>query len=115
MAQKVSVLLIDDLDGGEATETLGFALDGTDYEMDLSASNADKLRKGLSDFIEHARRVTGQKKARTYNRTSPAPSRTTASRDDLAAIRAWAKTAGIEVKDRGRIPQSVTDQYHAAH
>ena len=40
MAQKVQVLLVDDLDGGEATETVAFSLDGTTYEIDLSSDNA---------------------------------------------------------------------------
>ena len=45
MAQKVQVLLVDDLDGGEATETVAFSLDGNSYEIDLSSENASKLRK----------------------------------------------------------------------
>ena len=57
MAQKVQVLLVDDLDGGEATETVSFGLDGSSYEIDLSSANADKIRKELALYIEHARKV----------------------------------------------------------
>jgi hypothetical protein len=51
MAQQVQTLLIDDLDGGEAEETVRFGLDGTEYEIDLSAKNADALRKALAWYI----------------------------------------------------------------
>ena len=58
MAQKVQVLLVDDLDGGEATETVSFGLDGSSFEIDLSSANADKIRKELALYIEHARKVS---------------------------------------------------------
>jgi len=58
MAQKVQVLLVDDLDGGEATETVSFGLDGSSYEIDLSSANADKIRKELTLYIEKARKVS---------------------------------------------------------
>ena len=48
MAQKIQVVLIDDIDGGDADETVRFSLDGTHYEIDLSASNAARLRNALS-------------------------------------------------------------------
>ena len=56
MAQKVQVLLVDDLDGGEASETVSFSLDGTTYEIDLSSDNAGKLRKDFQSYIDHARK-----------------------------------------------------------
>ena len=56
MAQKVQVLLVDDLDGSEATETVAFGLDGAAYEIDLSSGNAGKLRKELAHYVEHARK-----------------------------------------------------------
>ena len=40
MAREVIEKLIDDLDGGEATETVTFGLDGASYEIDLSKKNA---------------------------------------------------------------------------
>ena len=56
MAQKVQVLLVDDIDGSEATETVSFGLDGVGYEIDLSSGNADELRGELAQYVEHARK-----------------------------------------------------------
>jgi len=39
MAQKVRTFLVDDLDGGDAEGTVLFGLDGTQYEIDLSAGH----------------------------------------------------------------------------
>ncbi|WP_141275556.1 histone-like nucleoid-structuring protein Lsr2, partial [Streptomyces cacaoi] len=60
MAQKVQVLLVDDLDGGEADETVTFALDGKTYEIDLNTTNADKLRSALEPFLKSGRRTGGR-------------------------------------------------------
>lgn len=106
MAQKVTVALEDDLDGGPADETVRFGVEGTDYEIDLSAKNASAFRKKLAPFIEHARRA-GRGQARR-------PARTAASRQRSGDIRAWAKSQGLEVSERGRIPASVVEQYNAA-
>ena len=106
MAQKVTVALEDDIDGGPADETVRFGLEGTDYEIDLSAKNASAFRKKLTPFIEHARRA-GRGQARR-------PARTAASRQRSGDIRAWAKSQGLEVSERGRIPASVVEQYNAA-
>jgi hypothetical protein len=105
MAQKVTVALEDDLDGGPADETLRFAIDGTDYEIDLRTSHA--FRNQLAPYIEHARRA-GRSQPRR-------PGRTAASRQHTGDIRAWAKDRGIVVSERGRIPASVAEQYRAAH
>ncbi len=59
MAQKVQTLLIDDLDGGEAESTVRFGLDGTEYEIDLSAEHAEALRKALGPYVNAARRTPG--------------------------------------------------------
>ena len=106
MAQRVTVELEDDLDGGPADETLRFGLGGTDYEIDLSTKNANAFRQELAPFIEHARK-TGRGQRRR-------PGRTVSSRERSADIRAWAKDQGITVSDRGRIPASVAEQYEAA-
>lgn len=106
MAQKVTVALEDDLDGGPADETVRFSFDDTDYEIDLSAKNARAFRRSLAPFIEHARKA---------NRgTARQTARTTAGRRRSGAVRAWAKDHGIEVSERGRIPASVIQQYQAA-
>ena len=106
MAQRVTVALEDDLDGGPADETVRFAFGGADYEIDLSKKNAAAFRKKLAPFVEH-----GRKAGRAQPRRA---SRTAASRQRSGDIRAWAKDHGIEVSERGRIPASVVEQYEAA-
>jgi nucleoid-associated protein Lsr2 len=106
VAQKVTVVLEDDLTGGPAEETIRFAFEGTDYEIDLNAKNAAKFRKQLAPYLEHARRV-GRAQGRR-------PGRTAAGRQRSGDIRAWAKEHGVAVSERGRIPASVVEQYHAA-
>ena len=106
MAQKVTIALEDDLDGGPAEETVRFAFGGTDYEIDLNKKNATAFRKQLAPFIEHARK-SGRGQPRR-------PVRTTTSRQRSGDIRAWAKDHGLAVSDRGRIPASVVEQYQAA-
>jgi hypothetical protein len=106
MAQKLTVELEDDLDGGPADETVRFGVDGSGYEIDLSAKNAAALRRKLAPFIEHARKAGRGARRR--------PGRTASSRERGGDIRAWAKDQGIAVSDRGRIPASVAGQYDAA-
>ncbi|MEV3860701.1 Lsr2 family protein [Streptomyces sp. NPDC050095] len=112
MAQKVQVLLVDDLDGGEADETVTFALDGKTYEIDLKEANADKLREALEDFVKAGRRVRG---AGTATRTRGVARAATGSNQDTAEIRAWAKENGYEVNDRGRVPQTIREAYEKAN
>jgi hypothetical protein len=107
MAQRIQTLLIDDLDGGEAAATVRFGLDGTDYEIDLSAAHGDELRKSLERYLAHARRAGGAAKGAGRSRRS-------GSEVDTARIREWAKGQGIEIKDRGRVPTGVVEQYQAA-
>lgn len=104
MAQKVQTLLIDDLDGSEATGTVSFMLDGRNYEIDLNAKHGRALRRALRDYIEHARQTSGSKPARGSSRTKVDPTR----------VREWAKAHGIEVKDRGRVPAELIAKYKAA-
>jgi len=106
VAQRVTVTLEDDLDGGPADETVRFAFGGAEYEIDLSAKNATAFRKKLAPFIEHARKA-GRSQPRQ-------PGRTAASRQRSGDIRAWANAQGIAVSGRGRIPASVVEQYRAA-
>jgi len=106
MAQKITVALEDDLDGGPADETVRFGIGGTDYEIDLSKRNAAAFRRQLAPFIEHARKAGRGARRR--------PGRTASSRERSADIRAWAKDQGIAVSERGRIPASVVEQYEAA-
>lgn len=106
MAQKVTVSLEDDMDGGSAVETVRFGFDGSNYEIDLNSRNAAAFRKQLSPFIEHGRKA-GRVLARRAKRSA-------AARQRSGEIRAWAKASGIEVSDRGRIPSSVIERYRAA-
>src|SRR6266516_1921704 len=105
MAQKMTVELQDDLDGGPAAETVRFGVDGAEYEIDLSKKNAAAFRRKLAPFLDHARKAGRGQRRR--------PARTVASRDRSGSIRAWAKQAGIAVSARGRIPASVVEQYQA--
>jgi hypothetical protein len=105
MAQKITVALEDDLDGGPADETIRFAIGGTGYEIDLSKKHATAFRRKLAPFIEHARKASrGQRRV----------GRSAAGRERSGDIRAWAKDQGIAVSARGRIPASVVAQYQAA-
>ena len=106
MAQRIQTLLIDDLDGGEAAGTVRFGLDGTEYEIDLSAAHDEELRKALQRYLAHARRTGGTARSAARARGGAAV--------DTAKVREWAKEHGIEVKDRGRIPASVVEQYQTA-
>jgi hypothetical protein len=105
VAQKVQVILVDDLNGGDAVETVGFALDGVAYEIDLSAKNAAGLRDALAVYVGAGRRMGGRRKTRggAVRGTSPSD------------IRAWARSNGWKVSDRGRVPADVRAAYAAAH
>jgi hypothetical protein len=106
MAQRVQVVLTDDIDGGEGAETVSFSYNGVDYELDLSAKNAKKFHDNLQFYADHGRRVGA--------RRASGGSKTTKVSSDNATIRAWAKANGIDVPDRGRISSSVRQQFEAA-
>src|SRR5512135_569629 len=107
MAQKVQVLLTDDLDGGDADETVAFALDGVSYEIDLSTANAEALREALATYVEAARRVGG----RASRRQAGLKKRPAAARADLSEVRAWARENGYQVSDRGRVSEEIKAAY----
>lgn len=109
MAQKTQILLIDDIDGASADETVTFALDGVSYEIDLASAHAAELRDSLAAWIGSARRVSGRKVA---GARSGATSRRSS---DAAAVREWANANGHHVSDRGRIPAEIREAYDAAH
>jgi hypothetical protein len=110
MAQKVQVILVDDLDGGEAEESVSFALDGVNYEIDLSAENAEALRDALADWVGHARKVGGRS-----GRGRPAGRSKAGTKADLTDVRAWARDHGFKVSDRGRVSSEVMSAYEGAH
>jgi hypothetical protein len=112
MARKVEVKLLDDIDGTNADETVQFAVDGTNYEIDLSSKHADQLRSALALYITNGRRTgRGHVVPTTRGRGGSTPAR--ADRAQNQAIREWAKRKGIELNDRGRIPATVVAQYGA--
>jgi len=108
VAQKVQVILVDDIDGGAAVETVGFALDGVSYEIDLSVKNAAKLRDAFAGYLGAARRVGGRASRRS------AATRRPAGTNKTAEIRAWAKSNKVKVSERGRISAAVVAKYEAA-
>jgi hypothetical protein len=105
MAQKVNVLLVDDIDGSDAHETIPFGLDGTHYEIDLNSDHAQELRGQLSRYVKAARKVTGP---------AERPSRVRRATENDARnkeIRNWARERNLDVNDRGRIPADIVAQY----
>ena len=119
MAQRVNVVLVDDIDGNDAVETVTFALDGVEYEIDLSEQNADKLRESLGLFIGHGRRTGGRRRSSGSGQSDQRSSRSrgSASSDGPSAseIREWARANGHTVPDRGRVSSEVRKAYAAAH
>lgn len=113
MAQKITVALVDDLDGGTAEETVEFGVDGVSYEIDLSSGNAGKLRDALAEYVAHARRSGGRRRStRAVGRGAGGGGRASVDREQNAAIRDWARKRGMTVSDRGRIPSDVLEKYH---
>jgi hypothetical protein len=109
MAQKVNIILVDDIDGSDAVETVSFGLDGTTYEIDLNKKNAAGLRDALAAYVGHGRRVTGSRGGR---RSAP-------SKNNLGPtareVRDWARSNGFSVPDRGRIPAEVREAFDKAN
>ena len=115
VAREVIEKLIDDLDGGEAFETVSFALDGASYEIDLSKKNAAAFRKSLVRYTNAGRRQGGSRSTPRRRATKAAANGSKAQRDfDLAQLREWAGANGVAVPSRGRIPQAVVEEYKAA-
>jgi len=103
MAQKLITTIEDDIDGGEASETVEFGVEGVTYVIDLNDKNAKKFRAALMPFIDHGRRTSGRK------------SQARVVRDfDPKAVRRWAEANGIELSSRGRIAMTVVEQFRAA-
>jgi hypothetical protein len=107
MAQKIQTLFIDDIDGGEADGTVRFAIDGGEYEIDLSAKHSEELHDALKNYIAHARKVgsAGRRGSRGLRKPSAI---------DTVAARAWARENGLDIKERGRVPADVVARYREA-
>lgn len=111
MAQRVNVVLVDDIDGSDADETVAFGVDGAQYEIDLSAENAAKLREALALYVAHGRRTGGKRRGSGRVAVKSAADGSASP----AEIRAWARENGYEVPDRGRVSAEVREAYAAAH
>ena len=106
MAQKVNIVLVDDIDQTDAEETVSFGLDGKEYAIDLNTKNAGALRDALAPYVAHARPVSGRRRGSAPKAASGAAP---------AEIRSWARENGFEVPDRGRVSAEVREAYASAH
>lgn len=113
MAKKIQETFYDDIDGSEmeAPNEVRFGIDGTNYEIDLTGENEDKLRRALAPFITAARPVRAPVNG-TRNRAGSAGKM---SRAKATKVRRWARERGLPVSERGRISAHVVEQYDAAH
>lgn len=100
MARVETVRLVDDLDGGDADETVMFGLDGKSYEIDLSAANVAALRDMLGPYVTAGRRVIAGTPSSRRGRGVNDPS-------ENATIREWWKAQGGQIGERGRIPEEI--------
>jgi hypothetical protein len=112
MAQRVQIILEDDLDGGQADATVSFAYDGAEYEIDLSSANESKLRDALAPWVAAARKTGGRRKRGGSSKPAAAAAPAAGKSSD---IRAWAQANGYEVSSRGRVSADVRAAYDKAH
>lgn len=105
MAQKVNIVLIDDIDQTDAEETVSFGLDGKEYAIDLNSKNAQKLRDALAPYVAHGRAVSRARRGAKSPASGASP----------AEIRSWARENGFDVPERGRVAAEVREAYAAAH
>ncbi len=111
MAQRVNIVLTDDLDGTDANETVTFSLDGNTFEIDLSAENAERLREAVRPFVAAGRKTSGRAAAAAR----PGRRRAAAASGSATEIRSWAQEQGMQVSARGRVPAEIRAAYEAAH
>ena len=107
--KQTKVVLIDDVDGSPADQTLAFAFNGISYEIDLTDAHAKEFTEGIEKWLVHSRRVGGR-----INTATRRAGRRTNGNAEAALIRTWAQENGLQVSDRGRIPASIVEQYRAA-
>ncbi len=97
MAKTVIVRLTDDIDGGDAAETVHFALDGRSYEIDVNEANAARLRATLKPFIDRARARSTQGGGRAPRAARRAVAEKTMyselKDEEKARFRTWANMA----------------------
>jgi len=108
MATRIVTELHDDLDGSDATQTVRFALDGIEYEIDLSDRNANRFRDTFEEFVGHARKVGEGRGGK------PATS-ARGDKSQIGRMREWLIEHGYDVSNRGRIPSWLQQVYHDRH
>ena len=113
MAQKVITEFIDDIDGSSAERTFTFAVDGTHYEIDLSAENIAEFKSAIGGFIESARKIKSSSNGRRSRSAGSDSARQ--SREQTRAVREWARHHGHNISKRGRIPSSIQQAFDQAH
>ncbi len=107
MAQRVEIVLTDDLDESKADSTVTFGYAGATYEIDLSDANRTALEEALAPYIAAARKVSTGRRSSTRRRSSGGATAT--------EIRAWALSQGMNVSSRGRVSSEVREAYENAH
>jgi hypothetical protein len=106
MAKTLVEVLVDDLDGTEAVESVRLGWNGQWRQLELSEKNLAALSKAIDRFWDAGRPMKSGAGGRRRS--------TTAGGRDPRAIRVWAAENGIAVPSRGRIPRDVEEQYNAA-
>ena len=115
MAQKVNIVLVDDLDGSEATQTVTFGIDGASYEIDLNDEHADQFRDAVAPYVAAARRAGTGAAFPRHRGARPAGAAAPGSGSRSQQIRDWARQHGHQVSDRGRVPAAVVRAYETAN
>ena len=107
---------VDDIDGTLIEEGRGgpvsLTYKGRSYVIDLSEKNQAALDSALEPFLRNAAegvRPTGP--AADGHRRRSAANGSGRSREQLSAIRAWAKSKGLKVSERGRISAEILDRF----
>lgn len=123
MATETITRLVDDLDGSKNAQKVEFSFMGTPYEIDLTDKHADQMRAALQPWLDKARRQRGMRgrrrsarapRAAAVNGSAKAKPNVAEKKATNDEIRAWAKEHGLKVADKGRIPNSVIEQYQAS-
>jgi hypothetical protein len=115
MGQRIEVVLTCDLHDGEvpAEETVTFAVEGTTYAFELCADHLKEFHDTVGRFVGAARRADAPRRSRR-RAAEPAP-RGRRGATDLSEVRAWARSNGYKVSDRGRISAEVQEAFEAAN
>jgi hypothetical protein len=109
MATKVDTYKVDDLDGSKPAKTVSFAVDGTNYEIDLAEPNAQEFYEQWDRYIKAGRRVSGRD-----SRAGHAGRRSKERHEKLQAARKWLRERGHPIPQRGRIPQDLLAEFEAS-